>query len=110
LKLEELKDDEWEYIQQLIEYMDFKTFEDFHDFYLNIDVNGLADVVENFRRTSITTYKLYPCHYIGTPSFGWDAIFFKTKIQLELIDESMLIVICINFSKEVLEEVNQSFS
>lgn len=87
LKLEELKDDEWEYIQQLIKNMDFKTFEDFHDFYLNIDVNGLADVFENFRRTSITTYKLDPCHYVGTPSFGWDAMLLKTKIQLELIDD-----------------------
>ena len=85
LKLEELKDDEWEYIQQLIEDLDFKTFEDFHDFYLNTDVNGLADVFENFRRTSITTYKLDPCHYVCTPSFGWDAMLLKTKIQLELI-------------------------
>ena len=87
LKLEELKDDEWEYIQQLIKDMDFKTFEDFHDFYLNIDVNGLADVFENFRRTSIDTYKLDPCHYVGTPSFGWDAMLLKTKINLELIDD-----------------------
>jgi hypothetical protein len=48
-------------------------YEEYHDFYLNIDVNGLTDVFENFRKTSIDTYKLDPCHYVGIPSFGWDA-------------------------------------
>ena len=87
LKLEELTDNEWEYIQQLIKDLNITTFEEYHDFYLNIDVNGLADVFENFRKTSINTYKLDPCHYVGTPSFGWDAMLLKTKIELELIND-----------------------
>lgn len=88
LKLEKLNDDEWEYIQQLIKDLEIKTFEEYHDFYLNIDVNGLADVFENFRKTSIKTYKLDPCHYVGTPSFGWDAMLLKTKVKLDLLTDS----------------------
>ena len=87
LKLEALTDNEWEYIQQLIKDLNITTFEEYHDFYLNIDVNGLADVFENFRKTSINTYKLDPCHYVGTPSFGWDAMLLKTNIELELIND-----------------------
>ena len=87
LKLEALTNDEWEYIQQLIKDLNITTFEEYHDFYLNIDVNGLADVFENFRKTSINTYKLDPCHYVGTPSFGWDAMLLKTNIELELIND-----------------------
>jgi hypothetical protein len=87
LKLEALNDNEWEYIQQLIQDLNITTFEEYHDFYLNIDVNGLADVFENFRKTSIDTYKLDPCHYVGTPSFGWDAMLLKTKVKLDLITD-----------------------
>jgi hypothetical protein len=87
LKLEALSDNEWDYIQQLIKDLNITTFEEYHDFYLNVDVNGLADVFENFRKTSIDTYKLDPCHYVGTPSFGWDAMLLKTKVELDLMTD-----------------------
>ena len=45
LKSDELSNHEWEYIQQQIKDLNITTFEEFHDFYLNIDVNGLADHV-----------------------------------------------------------------
>jgi hypothetical protein len=28
---------------------------------------------------------LDPCHYVSTPSFGWDAMLLKTKVNLDLI-------------------------
>lgn len=82
-----LKDEEWNYIQELIKENNLKTFEDFHDFYLNIDVNGLADVFENFRKTSIEYYKLDPCHYTGAPAFAWNAMLLKTGVKLELLTD-----------------------
>ena len=40
-----------------------------------------------FAKTSINTYKLDPCHYVGTPSFGWDAMLLKTKVELDLMTD-----------------------
>ncbi len=54
LKLEKCSYDDWAYIQIIIKDLGIKTFEEYHGFYLNIDVNGLADVFENIRSTSIS--------------------------------------------------------
>jgi len=98
MSMSKLNDDEWVYIQELIKYNDIKTFEDFHDFYLNIDVNGLADVFENFRQTSIKYYKLEPCNYVGTPSFAWNAMLLKSNVKLENISD---VDMCLFFEKGI---------
>jgi hypothetical protein len=85
LTLSKLEDAEWDYIQEFIEKNNIKTFEDFHDFYLHIDVNGLADVFESFRNTSLEYYKLDPCNYVGTPSFAWDAMLLMTTIEKQML-------------------------
>lgn len=88
LNLSSLDDKEWEDVKYIIDKMKIKSFENYHDFYLNIDVYGLADVFENFRKTSLKYYKLDPCHYVGCPSFAWDAMLLKTKIELQLLKDS----------------------
>ena len=88
LTLSKLENEEWADVLNIIDKLNIKTFEEYHDFYLNIDVNGLADVFENFRTTSLDYYKLDPCHYVGTPSFGWDAMLLKTGVKLELLKDS----------------------
>lgn len=88
MSLEKINNDEWTYIQKLISDLNIKTFEDYHDFYLNIDVNGLADVFENFINTSITTYKLDPCYFVGAPAFAWNSMLLLTKVELELLKDS----------------------
>ena len=84
LKSDKLSNHKQEYsIQQLIKDLNITTgtFEEFHDFYLNIDVNGLADhVFEIFQETSINVYKSDPCHYFSIPSFSWDAMLLKTDL------------------------------
>jgi len=87
LTISKLKDEEWIYIQELITENNITTFREFHDFYLHIDVNGLADVFENFRNTSIKYYKLEPCKYVGTPSFAWDALLLNFRVRLELLTD-----------------------
>ena len=79
---------EWDYFKYVVNTLKVKTFRQYHDFYLNIDVNGLADVFENFRKTSLKYYNLDPCYYVGTPSFAWDAMMLKTKVKLELLTDS----------------------
>ena len=58
---------------------------DYHDLYLKSDVLILADVFENFRKTSKQYYNLDPVHYFSCPGFAWDAMLKMTGINLELI-------------------------
>ena len=58
--------------------------------YLNCDVLLLADVIENFRKTSISYHKLDPANYITIASYAWDAMLFKTGIALDLISDKDL--------------------
>lgn len=83
-----LNDTEWLGVKYIIEKLEMKTFEDYHDFYLDIDVYGLADVFENFIKTSLEYYNLDPCNYVGCPSFAWDAMLLKTKIELDVLKDS----------------------
>jgi len=52
LTLSKLSDEEWLSVKRIIHKLDMKPFEDYHDFYLNIGVRGLADVFEIFKQTS----------------------------------------------------------
>ena len=88
LTLSKLNDKEWEDILYIIEKLDIKTFQEYHDFYLNIDVYGLADVFENFRKTTLEYYKLEPCNYVGAPSLSWDAMLLMTGVELDLLKDS----------------------
>jgi hypothetical protein len=60
---------------------------DYHLTYLKCDVLLLADVFENFRSTCIKYYKLDPANYISIPGLAWDALLYKTKIELDLISD-----------------------
>ena len=62
-----------------------KNMGEYHDLYLKTDILLLVDVLENFRKTCLTYYKLDPLHYITSPGLAWDAMFKMTKINLELI-------------------------
>jgi hypothetical protein len=87
LSKQELTDIQWVSIKYIIKKVGMKTFEDYHNFYLDIDVSGLANVMENYIDISIENYGLDPCYYVGTPSFGWDAMLLKTGIELELLKD-----------------------
>ncbi len=61
--------------------------------YNTIDVLLLADVVKNYRETSLKTYKLDPTWYYTTPGFAWDCTLKSRKQKLELLtDVDMLLM------------------
>ena len=46
------------------------TIDDYHDFYLEINVLLLADVFKKFINTCLKCYVLNPCHYFSTPELS----------------------------------------
>jgi hypothetical protein len=88
-----------DYKHALNEYNKFNCskFLDYHMLYLNCDVLLLADVFENFRKTSIFNYKLDPANYITIASYAWDAMLLQTGVAIDLISD-----------KELLEKVENS--
>ena len=60
---------------------------DYHNHYLQSDILLLADVFEIFRKMSLDTYKLDPCHYYSLSGLSWDAMLRYTKVEIELITD-----------------------
>ena len=84
---EHITDDEYKHAQAVWETFNLKNMGEYHDLYLKTDVLLLADVFENFRRTCLEYYKLYPCHYYTSPGLSWDAMLKMTDIKLELMTD-----------------------
>lgn len=87
MRKEKLTDADWLGIKYLIKKLNMKTFKDYHDYYLDIDVAGHIDVIRSYREISMKHYQLDPLNYVGTPSFGWDAMLLKTGVELELLKD-----------------------
>lgn len=62
-----------------------KTLQEYTNIYLKTDVLLLADVFENFRTASISSYHLDPAHYFTLPGYSWDAMLKITNTKIELI-------------------------
>jgi hypothetical protein len=84
---EDITDEEYERAQNVWTSMGCQNFKNYHDLYLTTDTLLLADVFENFRDVSMTTYRLDPAHYLTTPSLTWDACLKYTNVELELITD-----------------------
>ena len=89
----------YEHAQLVWKELKCKTFQDYHDLYLDCDVNLLADIFEAFRTLTLKHHRLDPAYYITAPGLSWDAMLYKTRIQLELISDQELHLM---FEKAVL--------
>lgn len=49
----------------------FKTFGEFHNYYMITDVYQLADIFEEFRESCLTSFNLDPVYFQGAPSYTW---------------------------------------
>ena len=90
---EHVNDGEYHYAQEIWKYFNIKNMKEFTMLYNTIDVLLLADIMENFRETSLKIYKLDPAWYYTTPGFAWDCMLKTTKQKLELLtDVDMLLM------------------
>ena len=74
LSMSGISDEDYSHAQEVWNEFNCKTFGDYHDIYLALDVLLLADVFENFRSMSLETYRLDPAHYFTAPGLAWDAM------------------------------------
>ena len=64
LRLSGISDNNYKHALNVYDKFKCSKFLDYHMLYLKCDVLLLADVFENFRKTSISYYKLDPANYI----------------------------------------------
>eukprot|EP00794_Sanderia_malayensis_P013188 gene13188-biopygen10516 len=82
-----ISDEDYTYAQQVWQFFNCQTFQDYHELYLKTGVLLLADIFESFRKQSLKFYKLDPAHYLTAPSLAWDAMLKMTGVTLELLSE-----------------------
>ena len=69
---------------------------DYHNLYNLSDVLLLANVFENFRNISMNHYELDPAWYFNAPGLAEDAALKITKVQLDLLSESDMLLIIVS--------------
>ena len=52
----------------------------------------IADVFENFRKTSIKMYKLDPAKFLSAPGLAWKAAIKKTKVKIDLLTDIVMLL------------------
>ena len=90
----EISDEDYQHAQNVWKAFGIKSFREYHDLYLELDVLLLADVFENFRDVCRKNYDLDPAWYYTAPGLAWDAALKMTKVSLELLkDPDMLLMV-----------------
>ena len=54
---------------------------------LNCNVLVLDDVFEDFRKLSISYYKLDPANFATAASYAWDAMILQAGMSIDLISD-----------------------
>ena len=62
-----------------------KALKNYHGLYLKCDMLFLATFFEIFRNKSFENHGFCPSNYLSTPALSWDAMFNRTKDEVELI-------------------------
>jgi len=82
-----ITDDDFEHALKVWDNFKIKTFREYHDLYMKLDVLLLTDVFENFQSVCLKNYGLDPCWYFTAPGLAWDACLKKTDVKLELLND-----------------------
>ena len=69
-----ISEDDYRHAHSVWNAWSMENLGDYHDLYMLADVVQLAEVFENCRKTSMSTYGLDPAHYLTAPGLSWDAM------------------------------------
>jgi hypothetical protein len=87
-----ISDEDYTHAQKVWKAFDMKTFREYHDLYMKVDVLQLADVFEAFRDMSLKNYQLDPAWYYTAPGLSWDAMLKTTKLEFDPITDSDMLL------------------
>jgi len=65
--------DDFQHALKVWDNFKIKTFREYHDLYMKLDVLLLTDVFENFRSVCLKNFGLDPCWHFTAPVLAWDA-------------------------------------
>ncbi|XP_075210257.1 uncharacterized protein LOC142317586 [Lycorma delicatula] len=82
-----ITDEDYNHAKLVWDHFKINNLGEYSDLYLKCDVLLLADVFENFRTLCLSEYGLDCAHYFTLPGFSFDAMLYKTRVQLELITD-----------------------
>lgn len=91
LNNEHITDEDFQHAQSVWTQFNIKNLGEYTDLYLKTDVLLLTDIFEKFRKTCKLNYQLDPAFYLTAPSLSFDAMLFKTGVELELIDNLAIV-------------------
>jgi hypothetical protein len=77
--------DDYNFYLQVWQTFNMKTFKDYYDLYLLLDVLLLADVCRAHRELCMAEYGLDPFWFVSAPSLAWQAALKTTNVKLELL-------------------------
>ena len=91
---EGVSEEDYEHAKKVWKEFGMNSLCQYHDLYNQLDVLLLADVFENFRDVCLKNCGLDPAWYYTAPGLAWDAALKITKVNLELLtDSDMLLMV-----------------
>ena len=90
---EGITDKDYQHAQIVWNEFNIESMKDYHNLYNLSDALLLADVLENFRNICMNHYGLDPAWYFIAPVLERDAALKITKVQLELLNDSDMLLI-----------------
>ena len=89
----EVSDEDYNHAQRIWKEFGIKNLGEYHDLYLKSDVLLLADDFEEFRNVCLENYSLDPAWYHTSPGLSWDALLKHSRIGLELLTDSDMLLL-----------------
>ena len=83
----EISEKDYEYYKYIYQLFKMKSFEEYLDLYLKLDVLLLADIIKQYTKVCMQTYQLDPFWFITAPSLSWHAMLKYTKVKLRNITD-----------------------
>ena len=90
---EDITKEQQEHVSKTWNNFNCKTFKDYHDLYLKMDVLILADAMETFRQFFLEHHEIDPAYCFSAPGLTWQCGLKYTNVKLELLtDKDMLLM------------------